>query len=176
MRHKYLILIPILLASCNKANTLSFKQTNTFQTLHQCQFPKTKSNEDLDEKFIHSTFVVMQKMLQETNSALSENFAISPISLYYALSMLRNGTENTEEFNRFMDLNDTNVLNENIKNHYQKTYLNEKNAQMQVANSLWVSQDYHVQQTYLDFIVQYYYADVYHVDFTSYSTLTNMAK
>lgn len=179
MKRKHFIigLIPILLASCSKSNTLTFKQTATFKTLNECKQPTINRNETIDTSFINSTLQVFQKTLKETNhESENKNFVISPISLYYALSMLRNGTGNDEEFSKFMDLADTDLLNENIKKHYKKTYLNEKNAKMQVANSIWVNQDFQVKQTYLDILKQYYFADMYSVDFAKDSTLENIAK
>lgn len=176
MKRKILVLamLTLYLIGCSSSNTITFKQTDNFKTLNQLKLPKSSEKETLDKEFIDSTLSVFQKTTMQTYVDTEDNFIISPISLYYALAMCMNGSEDISEYQELMNFEDINIINQNLEKHFRNTYTNEKNAKLQIANSIWVDNKYTIKESYIDLLKQYYYVDMYSVNFASDETIQNI--
>ena len=175
------ILLTALLTSCKEESAvIKFEQTDTFKTLSEVKLPKPNQDElTLDSEFIDSTLEVLEKMTkmyyEDTNL---ENYVVSPMSLYYALSMINNGTSNTNENDiaKFLSINNMNKANDNLKKHYQNNYYKTKSAYEKVSNSLWINNNYEVKEMFVNILEDNFYSDFYSVDFSDNQTIENIAK
>ncbi len=175
------ILLTALLTSCKEESAvIQFEQTDTFKTLSEVKLPKPNQDElTLDSEFIDSTLEVLEKMTkmyyEDTNL---ENYVVSPMSLYYALSMINNGTSNANEneISKFLSINNMNKANDNLKKHYQNNYYKTKSAYEKVSNSLWINNNYEVKEMFVNILEDNFYSDFYSVDFSDNQTIENIAK
>ena len=175
------ILLTALLTSCKEESAvIKFEQTDTFKTLSEVKLPKPNQDElTLDSEFVDSTLEVLEKMTkmyyEDTNL---ENYVVSPMSLYYALSMINNGTSNANEneISKFLSINNMNKANDNLKKHYQNNYYKTKNAYEKVSNSLWINNNYEVKEMFVNILEDNFYSDFYSVDFSDNQTIENIAK
>lgn len=96
------------------------------------------------------------------------NVFISPTSLFMALSMVYNGAEGEtkEEMARALQLNEVeaetlNKANASLMNVLQK---DEASIQLSIANSVWLSEDFHFQQEFKENTQDYFDAKIEEID------------
>ena len=174
-------MLTALLTSCKEESAvIQFEQTDTFKTLSEVKLPKPNQDElTLDSDFVDSTLEVLEKMTkmyyEDTNL---ENYVVSPMSLYYALSMINNGTNNANEnvISKFLSINNMYKANDNLKKHYQNNYLDDKSSQKKISNSLWLKNNFDTNENFVNVLESKYYSDFYSVDFTNNQTIENIAK
>ena len=162
------ILLTALLTSCKEESAvIKFEQTDTFKTLSEVKLPKPNQDElTLDSEFVDSTLEVLEKMTkmyyEDTNL---ENYVVSPMSLYYALSMINNGTSNANEneISKFLSINNMNKANNNLKKHYQNNYLDDKSSQKKISNSLWLKNNFDTNENFVNVLESKYYSDSWSV-------------
>lgn len=101
----------------------------------------------------------------------SENIFISPTSLSMALSMIYNGAEGTtkEEISNVLqaeniDLEAWNQLNAALFSTLQQE---DEQIQLQIANSIWLNDDYHFEQDFAQNTSDYYAAQQEEINFQS---------
>jgi serine protease inhibitor len=104
------------------------------------------------------------------------NFMISPLSVSVALSMAYNGAETETKAEMEEAMRITDFSSEEINNSYKElivalTTADEK-VTMEVANSIWYSKTYPVEQTFLDVNTNYYNAEVEAADFSDPNTVS----
>ena len=175
------ILLTALLTSCKEESAvIKFEQTDTFKTLSEVKLPKPNQDElTLDSEFIDSTLEVLEKMTKMYyEDTKLENYVVSPMSLYYALSMINNGTSNANEneISKFLSINNMDKANDNLKKHYQNNYLDDKSSQKKISNSLWLKNNFDTNENFVNVLESKYYSDFYSVDFTNNQTIENIAK
>ncbi|MBI9068770.1 MAG: serpin family protein [Salinivirgaceae bacterium] len=105
------------------------------------------------------------------NEESNTNIFISPLSMYYALSMAATGsaTETKQEFVNLLgwqDKTDEEVLSA-IKELSQDLTPSNANVILKIANSLWQRQGAPIKQSYKDQTQEYFDAEVRELDFNS---------
>ena len=107
-----------------------------------------------------------------------ENFMISPLSISMALSMAYNGaeTETKAEMENALGVEDftRDELNETYRSLIAALVEADPRVAMQIANSIWYRDTYHVEQSFLDVNHNYYDAEVNEADFDAPETLDNI--
>jgi len=103
------------------------------------------------------------------------NFMISPLSVSVCLSMAYNGAETETKTEMEEALRITDFSREEINESYKQlitalTTADEK-VTMEVANSIWYSKVYPVEQSFLDVNKTYYNAEVEAADFSDLNTV-----
>lgn len=97
------------------------------------------------------------------------NLFISPLSLYMALSMVYNGAdgETKEEMadvlNITMDSEDINKANASLMN---ALYTNSKDVTLDIANSIWLNEQYQFQDAFAKYIRDYFNGKIEEIDIT----------
>ncbi|HHX80562.1 MAG TPA: serpin family protein [Acholeplasmataceae bacterium] len=166
-----LVLGIFLFAGCsNQVKPISFKQTETFQTLNEVKYPKSS----VSPKEISTETVTALKNFT-INTALelfkqeNKNYIYSPLSLYIALSMLLEGVSKEEaklELENLLGLErETNRLS--MKTVYENNYYKNNKGILRLANSIWFKNNYPVEKDFLDILAKDYYAESYQTDFDS---------
>ena len=113
------------------------------------------------------------QQLQAQQASQPRNLLISPNSIAIALSMIRNGTSgNTQaEINTVLGLNQLTTVN--VDRSYRKLIktLNtvDADAQLAIANSLWVNQNIVLKEPFINSAQDFYQAEVSNLDFADSS-------
>jgi serine protease inhibitor len=104
------------------------------------------------------------------------NFMISPLSVSVALSMAYNGAETETKTEMETALRIKGFSRDEINKAYKEliTALTtaDPKVTMEIANSIWYSNIYHVEQNFLDVNKSYYDAEVESADFADLKTIT----
>ncbi|QCX40902.1 serpin family protein [Aureibaculum algae] len=99
----------------------------------------------------------------------SQNFMISPVSASLALGMVYNGAENQtkEAFNSVFNYGNTSLEEVNLVNQNLIAQLSDNNsgAIFNIANSLWIKNNFPVKDAFIDLNKQFYDAKVQNLDF-----------
>ena len=108
------------------------------------------------------------KLLTEATEDGNGNVFISPISLYMALSMLYNGAEEKtkEEIAKVlhiegMDINELNRANASLLSKLQN---DSKQIQLNVANSIWLNDNFHFRSDFAKNNSNYFHAKIEEID------------
>jgi len=113
------------------------------------------------------------QQLQAQQASQPRNLLISPNSIAIALSMIRNGTSgNTQaEINTVLGLDQLTTVN--VDRSYRKLIktLNtvDADAQLAIANSLWVNQNIVLKEPFINSAQDFYQAEVSNLDFADSS-------
>ncbi len=98
------------------------------------------------------------------------NLFISPLSMYYALSMAANGAKG-ETYNAFKQTLGYNYemeeMLQDIKSLYEQLIVNDDKLIVEIANSLWTDQSFKVKEKYNTDLTDYFYATARSLDFGS---------
>ncbi|MBN1767296.1 MAG: serpin family protein [Prolixibacteraceae bacterium] len=118
---------------------------------------------------------IFQRIL---SNETEENFMISPLSISMALSMAYNGaeTDTKAEMAEALGVNEftRDELNETYRDLIAALVEADPQVAMQIANSIWYRDTYHVEQSFLDVNHEYYDAEVNEADFDAPETLDNI--
>src|SRR5699024_5358625 len=105
---------------------------------------------------------IMDQLAEED---ADNNIFISPVSLYMALSMVSPGAENEtqSEITNLLGADDTDISTFNEANKSFLETLNDKDnddIQLDIANSLWVDQNFNPEAEYEEIIDQYFHGKI----------------
>lgn len=107
-----------------------------------------------------------------------DNFMISPLSISMALSMAYNGAETDTKAEIADALGVADFTRDELNETYRDLIVALSGADpqvaMQIANSIWYRDTYHVEQSFLDVNHEYYDAEVNEADFDAPETLDNI--
>jgi serpin B len=167
---KMLFLFSILLAgffvACSEEEDLPINPTPIELDLKSQQLVEADNTFGLD---------VFQRILANETK---ENFMISPLSISMALSMAYNGAEadTKAEMAEALSVEDftCDELNETYRDLISSLAEADPQVAMQIANSIWYRDTYHVEQSFLDVNHTFYDAEVNEADFDAPETLDNI--
>lgn len=107
-------------------------------------------------------------------SGIEENTVYSPVSLYFALSMLASGAENEtgEEIFAAMGLEgkDRDYLLEQAGKLYRTLYSDNEVGKLKIANALWMQENFKMNESYAEQLAERLYASSFQVDFRENKT------
>ena len=113
------------------------------------------------------------------NSETKSNYMVSPVSLSLALGMAYNGAncETKIAFDQVLNYN-TSLLevNQFNKNLINKLSSNADGSILEIANSIWIKDDFPVKKEFINLNKDYYFAKVQNLDFnnpTAVETINN---
>ncbi|MGG0670964.1 serpin family protein [Lederbergia citrisecunda] len=113
-------------------------------------------------------------LLKEIETDDDGNLFISPTSLLMALAMVYNGADGVtkEEIAKALQMEGINPMVLNQANASFMTMLNKDNdaIQLQVANSIWLNEEYHFQEEFSKRMNDYFNAKIEEIDITSNDT------
>lgn len=111
------------------------------------------------------------KVINEIEADDNGNFFISPTSLLMALAMVYNGADGVtkEEIAKALQVEGINPIDVNKANASLMTMLNKdsKDMKLQVANSIWLNEEYHFQDDFSKRVKDYFNAEIEEIDITS---------
>lgn len=139
---------------------------------------KIKNANPVQDKFYNAIKLFSYKTAAQIFLNKDENMFYSPMSLYYALSLVTAGTkgETQAELLNLLGVSDTQTLAEQCGNLYRLLYTDNQISQLRIANSLWLSNHFKYKDQYLKTAVKDYYASLFSVDFTSTDAGKAMSK
>lgn len=103
------------------------------------------------------------------NDDSETNLFLSPLSLYYALSMAANGAngETYESFKQTLGYNfEKEQILEDIKSLYEQLIPDDDKLMLEIANSIWTDETFKVKKNYNEELIEYFYAVAQSLDFT----------
>lgn len=158
-----------LLAGCSdKTKPIYFKQTDTFKTLNEVNYPDfNASSKEVSADIVTALKKFSFKTAQEFFCVEDKNYIYSPLSLYIALSMLLEGVSKDEaklELENLLGL-EREINRLSVKAVYENNYYKNKNGTLRLANSIWFKNNYPVEKEYLDILAKDYYAESYQTEF-----------
>lgn len=111
-----------------------------------------------------------KKVAEKENS---ENFMVSPLSVSMALGMVHNGTggQTTSEFNNVLGYPDVSYANNFNKNLTASLTAFDAGATLNIANAIWVQNNFPVEKDFISVNEEYYNAEVGNLDFVSTNAL-----
>jgi len=150
------LLIACLLISCNK-NTDNSDDVFTIS-------PQKAAIIESNNNF---AFDIFREIIH--NDPSNENVFISPLSMYYALSMAGIGAANDtkQEFIRLLgweDKSDDEILN-SMKELYSDLQPKNPSVNLQIANSMWSYHGAPIKENYKNQMLNYFDAEVREIDF-----------
>ncbi len=132
--------------------------------------------QSLDKDFLNAlqNFLWASSAKVLATESSDPNQLYSPISLYMALAMAADGSKNNTQMEilKALSMDDLNMsfVNEQTHQLFKNLYFNNEIGNLKIANSLWLSQDHHFNQSFLQKMSEDYYAYVYHADFKTEKT------
>ncbi len=103
-----------------------------------------------------------------------ENLVYSPLSLYYALSILATGAtgEAQSELLDLLDIQDTVYLALQCENLYTNLYTDNEISKLKIANSIWIDQNINpvIKSDWLNLTAKRFFTSVHSVDLNSPQT------
>lgn len=174
------IIIGFILSSCNakKIKNISLKENENFEILSKVKYPNTTFDIDVyDESFNQLISDFSTKMIKEIFNE-SSNEIFSPVSLYFALSMLLEGVSSEKAFYELENLLGKDILDIRtyLKKVFSNNYYSNKNGRTYFANSIWIDKTLDVNNDYTKLLKNHYYATNYHVNFKSKVAKENIVK
>lgn len=137
-------------------------------------YPNSDEDIVVDKEFIDAVNSFALKTASALLSDTDKNANYSPISLYFALSMIAVGS-NGETLDEFLDVlgisgKDKNYLSEQAEKLYRDLYFDNDPEKLIIANSLWLSDKAKFKESYISTIRQYFYSSLFNVDFKDPTT------
>ncbi len=124
----------------------------------------------------------MQKFGAKTSSmVLTEsgtNQTYSPISFAYALGVLGSGASGQTARNiaKALETSTMTAASKGLSWFYTTHYDDHEGSVLQIANSLWLQEDYPIKEEFAKKAAEQFYASAYSVDFSEQATADAMAK
>lgn len=121
----------------------------------------TPKNEGIDNEFIENFHHFSQKIIKELLIE-NKNYIFSPLSLYYALTMLSEGTvgKSHEELNSLLITNNS-LIRESLQKIYLNNYYSNEYGTVKLANSMWIREGYNINKSFSNVLKEYYFSDVF---------------
>lgn len=136
--------------------------------------------ETIDEGYLQGvrdfSFTSAGEILNNQKSKGS-NTVYSPISLYMALTMLAETTDNSTrgEILNLLSTNDMSLISSETPKLFRSLYTDNEIGKLNLANSLWLSKDFDFNKETIDKLTSNYYAHSFSVDFTNPGTSKNIS-
>lgn len=177
----YYILAGVMIAS---AVVISFLPFSDRYALAAPIYPSVSANGEINteaaynDALIDFSYNTAKAVLTDSN----ENQIYSPLSLYYALSMLAEcaSGETLNQILNVLQQTDLAYNREQSKILYNDYYINKSNSEKTtIANSVWLNSAYNgysYKQETLGVLAENYYASTYGVDFSKAAAAREMAK
>lgn len=131
------------------------------------------ANKDGYENIALSNNQLGFQLLSKLQKDKEENILISPFSLFIALSMVNNGAdgETKKEIQKVLHTNlEIDQLNEQNKVLFDKVNKNNEEIRLGMANSIWLNEHFHFQDTFAQNMKKYYKAEIEKINITSQET------
>jgi serpin B len=122
----------------------------------------------------HFGFRLFDQLLQQDQG---KNVFVSPASVAIALAMTYNGAAGTTQTVMAKTLGLENLSLEEVNQAnlaLRNVLLHQPGVSLLIANSLWLNQDFHLEQAFLTQTQEYYAANVTNADFQSPATVSNI--
>lgn len=155
---------------CNKqdlpTHTLVLDETENFKKINKVEnLGEDKNNFTIDNEFVNSLYEFSNKTLKSLYQ--EKNIVYSPMSLYFALSMVYEATTNQarQELTQLLNINEVSSLRSNLANIYKNNYYNNKQGTGKIANSFWLNQAYTLDEEYAKVLADYYFAEAFSTNF-----------
>ncbi|MFH0993312.1 MAG: serpin family protein [bacterium] len=96
-----------------------------------------------------------------------KNYIYSPISLYMALAMLAEGAEGEtlDEILALLEIEDFELMRLEMQAIYEHNRYANEDGTVQMANSIWIKNEFPVKNAYLDILANRYFAEAYGTEF-----------
>lgn len=128
-------------------------------------------NNPVDESFVDGITQFSLATASRLLTSTTANGNYSPISLYYALSLLSSGANGETKTQLQALLNTAGLSDEYIAtqlgNLYRLSFVDNVFGQTKIANSLWLSDKAKIKDSFVDNLTEHYYVSMYTVDFVS---------
>ncbi|MCX5775751.1 MAG: hypothetical protein NTV44_05295 [Firmicutes bacterium] len=172
------VVFALVLNSNTPTGNIDFRGLTALNTVN---FPSDSEVQALpvSDYYASSVTKFMNKTAPELYSDETKSFVYSPISAYYALSLLLEGAKG-ETYNQLaalLGVADTDSLHTDSKNLYKNLYYDvtyssnegEKKAISKMGNAVYVNENQAdaVKQSYLDTLASEYYAEAFKTDFST---------
>jgi serpin B len=140
-----------------------------------CEPPDLRSITATEQNIIESSNDFSFDIFARINEAdPDKNLFISPLSISTALSMTANGAVGETKTGIKSTLHQGDLTDEEINISYKSlaNYLTNLDPKviMQLANSNWYKDDYHIKETFKNILLEYYDAEVKSADFSNPNT------
>lgn len=128
----------------------------------------SRANEEINKFSVDFFGAVANNYEKVCPDTQDDNFMVSPLSATIALSLLANSGDDacTDEITRAMGVENLETLNATCKSLMQYLAWQEHGEVLEMANSVWYSDRYTVNPSYLNTLAESYYAKASSVDFT----------
>src|SRR5699024_3741887 len=172
-----LLMSIIILASCQGNDSNSAQNPNdtagnpannneeVSNEIHESDQNNGEEKDDYKEIVTKNNELGIEIMDQLTEKDADNNTFISPVSLYMALSMVSPGAENETqlEITNLLAADNMDISTFNEANQSLLKTLNDKDSddiQLDIANSLWVDEQYNADAKYEEIIDQYFHGKI----------------
>lgn len=135
------------------------------------------ANKDGYENIALSNNQLGFQLLSKLQKDKEENILISPFSLFIALSMVNNGAdgETKKEIQKVLHTNlEIDQLNEQNKMLFDKVNKNNEEIRLGMANSIWLNEHFHFQDTFAQNMKKYYKAEIEKINIMSQETFKSI--
>lgn len=155
-----------LCSSCSNNDTPEMPETPTPPPSQWIELDKRTQEEmaSTGNDFAHNLMQQMNKQIP------NENMMISPMSLQFALGMLSNGAdeEALKEITDVMGMEDYSLMmmNSFYFNLTQQMKKKDKNFTLNIANSIWIQENYQVEEAFIENNQDFFDAQVTNINFS----------
>lgn len=164
------VFLLVILSSCTKQ-----KDNSTNNDPQNGDYTITAEQQKQISESINSFGVDMLKIIDNSDTD-NENVFFSPFSINSALYMVMNGAEGETKTQLLsaLKLKDLNIpsINANHKAIYDILTNSNKSENLFLANSIWINNNFTVENTFQKTLENYYYAQAFNKDFANSATLT----
>lgn len=146
---------------------ITFDNTDNFKSLNKVSYPEVKASySEVNDDDINAINTFSYRT-STTIMDMEKNNIYSPISLYIALSMLGEGISNENALDQMNNLlgNTSSTRKLAINTIYNNDYYANSNGTLKMANSMWIDNNFTVDEEYCNVLSNDYYAEIYHTDF-----------
>ena len=161
-------------AASGAANTVTYPAAISEED-YEAQW-KVREDNPVKDETIASLNAFAQSSAEKllTNAGQNENY--SPLSLYYALTLLANGASGETKANleSVLHTEDAAAMAKELGNLLRMLYRDNKAAKLKIANSLWMQNDVQFQDAFKATATDDLYASLFNVDFTDETTVDKM--
>ncbi len=171
----FLCTFTVFLVGCEKGTansieTVDFQSSETFKLLNQVSYPDAEYFTYDDIMGEESAFAFLNDFMNKTTKVLfaeENNYIYSPISLYMALAMLVEGAqgETLAEIQSLLGIGDFGPMRSKMQAIYEHNHYANDDGIAQMANSIWIRNDFSVKTAYLDILANQYFAEAYGTEF-----------